>query len=160
MGTTHIQRLMLSQALRQAPGKPVIVGPITFRRRLDTRPDPRMATDFCAAWLLATISALRRAHSLILGDLDRGDTPRTRSAPNPVEALLDTLVRHRGQALRHAAVEGTGLAVLAWDCHAVIANLEPRSRTLDLHGADHAEARIGPYATCTVALRVDCRVPA
>jgi D-apionolactonase len=160
MGTTHIQRLMLSQALRQAPGKPIIVGPITFRRRSITRPDPRMETGFYAAWLLATISALRRAHSLILGDLDRGHPRRMRSAPNPAEALLDTLDHHRGQTLRHAAVEGTGLAVLAWDCHAVIANLEPHSRTLDLHGADHPEARIGPYATRTVALRVDCRVPA
>jgi hypothetical protein len=160
MRTTHIQPLMLSQAHRQAPGKPVIVGPITFRRRRDTRPDPRMTTDFYAAWLLATISALRRAHSLILGDLDPAGPLRTPTATNPAEVLLDTLARHRGQALRHAAVEGTGLAVLAWDCHAVIANLEPHPRTIGLHGAGRPEALIGPYATRTVALRVDCRVPA
>jgi hypothetical protein len=160
MHTTHVQHLMLSQAQQQALGRPVVVGPITFRRRSDTWPDPRMATDFHAAWLLATINALRRAHSLILGDVDHDGRLRTAPASNPVEVLLDELARHRGQTLRHAAVQDTGLAVLAWDCHAVIANLKPRPRTLDLSAADHTQAQIRPYATCTIALRGDCRVPA
>lgn len=160
MSTTHIQRLMLSQAQHQASGRPVVVGPITFRRRRDTHPDSRMASDFHAAWLLATISALRPAHSLILGDIGHIGRLPTAPASNPVEALLDRLARHRGQTLRHTAIEGTGLAVLAWDCHAVIANLEPRSRVLDLHASDHLQARIGPYATRTITLDVNCRAPA
>lgn len=160
MDTISIQPAVLDQAICQGLGKPVVVGPITFRRHGETRPDSRMATRFHAAWLLATISALRRANGLILGDIEPDAAPAGACTQNPVAILVDTVTRQCARPLRRTAVDAAGLAVLAWDDQALISNLEPSTRTLTVRGAAQTQVQLGPYETLTMPLRVACRTPA
>ncbi|HET7771399.1 MAG TPA: hypothetical protein VFN74_21690 [Chloroflexota bacterium] len=73
METIEAQSVVLENAQRIAQGRPVRVGPITLRQRLNPAatgpepppaPDPRQRTDFCAEWTRRSLQALAGAAAL------------------------------------------------------------------------------------------------
>jgi D-apionolactonase len=72
LATARAQPAMMAQVRRTAPGLPIVVGPLAFRRRQGANApaaphdpaDPRESDPLCAAWLLGCVLALRGAEAL------------------------------------------------------------------------------------------------
>jgi hypothetical protein len=95
LATARVQPAMLAQARRIAPGLPIVVGPLAFRRRQganspaapDDPPDRRESEPLCATWLLGCVLGLRGADAISV----------LLEPAEPTEAALRLLAALRGR---------------------------------------------------------------
>ncbi|GAA5187447.1 hypothetical protein GCM10023322_35840 [Rugosimonospora acidiphila] len=138
MATVRAQPYAIEQARRVAPGMPVVVGPLAFRARAganspaapDDPVDPRESDPLSAAWLLASVIALRRAEALtVLLDPAAPTTAILRRLRTLAGRRLDVLDTGRDHLLAATVVVDPPLTL--------VANLGPEPAGFD-RGSTHA----------------------
>jgi hypothetical protein len=161
MANASAQFDAVRSALRFLGGRPVVVSPVTLRPRFNpdatgqvepSEPDPRQKSPFCAAWTLASLSALARAGASSVtyfetrgagGVLDGDET-------YPVFRVLEAATEFAGASV--VACENSDesrVAALALEAggtrRVLIANLTGEPREIAVAGQREA-LHLEPYA--------------
>jgi D-apionolactonase len=161
MANASAQFDAVRSARRFLGGRPVVVSPVTLRPRFNPdatgkvepmEPDPRQKLPFCAAWTLASLTALARAGSSSVtyfetrgagGVLDGGEL-------YPVFRVLEAAGEFAGASvIACECSDESRVAALALECEGrrrmLIANLT--SEPCEIAVAGHSEAlNLEPYA--------------
>jgi hypothetical protein len=182
--TLPVQQVVARQASAIAPGLTLHVGPVTLQPRFnpvatqvdahpEPPPDPRLYSQFAAAWTLASVAALAHGGAQELTYYDvlgrRGMMPTWPASPSfatfyPVCEVLRALCGHRGYALLdvpavQAGVVGVlGLAREA-DLDVFVANLSPVAQVVRLEDVGANFVRTGVEQSVAARTRQGNRGP-